>query len=556
MKTAAARTRLRLAVAGLLTAAAALSGTGLTNAAWVDDEYVHAAAVGTDGRCEADSGTVGTASARELGGTLQATDLDAVAALNGVTVSNDGAGTTTASPGAARIDDNTYAAQLDLSVLRTQLLTMSLPLALPLGSADAYSQWGQTLDSGNTTAASGLVTNGSGGISLADPQTQTDPPTMATLDLGQLVPDRLGGLSLDIGAVSSLAEYTRCGDLGNGWLGPLEEAVLDRDYYIAGLDLNAKSTELGTAVTGVDTLLDGVQPSLNQATGTLAGRIEDGLIRAAAGLLGTLRLGDVSAEVTMTPADLSPVYGLLTGTLSDNTGLLTVDLGTGTVRVDLAKASGTGVDALNGQDPNTELVLTPAFVTQVTSALQQVLSDWQARVISALTAAIRATSVTVKATVEVKVTDLLSVAEINLGLGPVSVGTLLDGGSTPVTTEVKLLGSDILGGVTSQVGALASGLAASLPGITGRALNDVLITGIVGSFNSSVSALLQPVAGPIAASLAQLDQLLSIMVNVQPDQPGHPDYASVNPPSITALRLAFIENLDTLDLSLATSFAG
>jgi hypothetical protein len=102
---------------------------------------------------------------------------------------------------------------------------------------------------------------------------------------------------------------------------------------------------------------------------------------------------------------------------------------------------------------------------------------------------------------------------------------------------------------------LESELASALPGITGGALKDELIDGVVADFESSVAALTSTVASSLAAALGELRSQLSIMVNVQPDQAGHPEPSSVSPFQVSAMRLSF-PALDALDLSVATSSVG
>ncbi|WP_309107121.1 choice-of-anchor G family protein [Arthrobacter sp.] len=549
-----------MTVAGILSAVAALSGAALTNAAWLDDEYVHARGVGTDGKCELNSGTISTASARQLSGTLLSYNLDNLASVQGVQVSNDGGGTSTANPGAIRIDDNTFMAPLDVDLLNNDLLQFSLPLGLPIGAADVHSQWSQTLNNGNTTAASGLVTNSGGAISLGQPQDPVNPPVMAALDLGALAPTALSSMTLEVGSASSIARATQCGDIGNSWLGPLEEPLLDRAYSISSLDLQATLLTLGTAVSGTTELLDGVQASLDAASEAMQVSISEDLALAAVPLLGNLTLGSVNTQVTMSRVDLTPLRALLHGTMTDDRGLLTVDFGAGTLRVDLAKTAG-GVNGLNGLDPNTEIVLNQAMMDELTAAFTQVLNDWQENIASALIDAIRATSVSADSAVHV-LSEGVSLAEIRLGLGPTSVGQLLNlhndvpgTPAVPVTTSVRLLGLDPLGLLSPTLQDLESGLASALPGIVGEALNEELVLGITGDVKTSVATLTGPVGASVSSALDELSSLLSIMVNVQPDKPGHPEPSSAGPFQISALHLSLF-GLDVLDLSVATSTVG
>lgn len=558
MRAAAGPRRRSLLVAGILAATVAVAGTTLTDAAWTDNEYVHSD-LGTVFRCDQNSGATTTAAARQFSGTLLDSNLDTVAALKGLSVTNDGAGTSTASANALRISQDTFMAPIDASVANTSLLQLSLPLGLPVGSTDAYSQWGQTKNSGNTTAASGLITNSGGALGLGQTQNPTNPPVMATLDLGAIAPTALAGMTLDIGAVSSLAELTYCGDLGNNWQGPLPQPVTNRSYRVSTLNVNADLPALDTATAGANTLLQGVTANLQAAQPQLAAAITQDLITATTPLpagLDPLAPTDIKTDVKLdlTQLDLTAANALLTSTLADSTGLISVDFGTGIAHINLTKAEG-GTDNLNGKAPNTRISLDHNVTAQLTAALDQVLATWRANITAAVQQAIRATPATVTATVTVRALGI-PVAQISLGLGPTPTGQLLDlhhgiaGTPVPsVTTTVKLL---VLNAPTGALNTLASTLAAALPAITGKALDNSLIAGVVGTLRTSLQQQTAPVGPALAQALTQLNDLLSITVNVQPDQPGYQGTPSTTPLSVTALHLA-LNPQQSLNLYLASS---
>ncbi|TLM86498.1 choice-of-anchor G family protein [Pseudarthrobacter sp. NamE2] len=559
MTAAAGQLRRGLLMGGIMAASLAVTGTTLTNAAWTDNEYVHAHNVGTDGRCEQDSGTTTTASARQLSGTLLNSNLDSVAALHGLSVTNDGAGTSTASANAIRINPDTFMAPLDASALNTDLLQLSLPLGLPVGSADVYSQWGQTLNNGNTTAASGLITDSGGALGLGQTQNPDNPPVMATLNLGAVIPTALAGITLDVGAASSIAELTYCGDLGNGWQGPLPDPLVERSYQASALNLNADMPTLDAAAAGADTLLRDVNSKLQAAQPGLSAAVAQDLIAASTPLLGgldSLTPADVETEVKLdlSQLDLTAAKVLLTSTMTDAQGLITVDFGSGVARINLAKAEG-GINSLNGKAPNTKIALDQDITNQLSTALTQVLDTWRAKVITAVQQAIRATPASVTATVTVRSLGI-PVGEIGLGLGPVTTGQLLDlhygvPGTpvAPVTTSLKLL---VLSPPITALDTLASGLAAALPFISGKALHNGLILGVVETLNTSLQEQTSPVGPALAKALEQVNALLSITVNVQPDQPGYPGTTKSTPLSVTALQIS-LDPITALDLSIATS---
>lgn len=562
MRAAPGQLRGSLLIAGVLAATAAVAGTSLTNAAWTDNEYVHSSRVGTDGRCEQDSGTVTTASARQIAGTLLNSNLDTVAALKGLGVTNDGTGTTTATANAIRIDQDTFMAPLDVSAVNTDLLQLSLPLGLPVGSADVYSQWGRTLNNGNATAASGLITNSGGALGLGQTQNPTDPPAMATLNLGAVVPASLAGMTVDLGAVSSIAQLIYCGDLGNGWQGPLPQPVANRSYRISSLHLNADMPTLDAAAAGADTLLQGVNQNLEAAQSELSAAVAQDLIAAADPLLAgldPLAPADVRTDVTLdlSQLDLTAAKALLTSTITDTSGLITVDFGAGIARIDLAKAVG-GIDGLNGRAPNTRIALSQDTVSRLSAAMTQVVDTWRANVISAVENAVRATPVSVAATVTARALGI-PVGEISLGLGPVTTGRLLDlhygiesQPAINASWSLKLLG---LSAPSATLNALASGLAAALPAITGEALHNGLIVGVLATLDTALADQAGPVGPALDNALEQVSAVLAITVNVQPDQPGYHGTPSSSPLSVTALHLA-LDPVQSLDLSLATSSVG
>ncbi|MEW1810220.1 choice-of-anchor G family protein [Pseudarthrobacter phenanthrenivorans] len=558
MRAATGPRRRSVLATGVLAATVAVAGTTLTDASWTDNEYAHSD-LGTVSRCDQNSSTTTTAVARQFSGTLLNADLDAVAALKGLSVTNDGAGTSTASANALRISQDTFMAPIDASAANTSLLQLSLPLGLPVGSTDAYSQWGQTRNNGNTTAASGLITNSGGALGLGQTQNPTNPPVMATLNLGAVAPSALAGMTLDIGAVSSLAELTYCGDLGNNWQGPLPHPVTNRSYRVSTLNLNADLPALDTAVAGANTLLQGVTSKLQAAQPGLAAAITQDLVTAATPLpagLDSLAPADIKTDVKLDLAqlDLTAANALLKSTLTDTTGLITVDFGTGIAHINLAKAQG-GTDNLNGKAPNTRIVLDQNVTGRLSTALNQVLDTWRANLTAAVQQAIRATPATVTATVTVRALGI-PVGEIGLNLGPTTTGQLLDlyhgvaGTPVPfVTTTLKLL---ILNAPTGALNTLTSALAAALPAITGKALDKSLITGVVGTLGTSLQQQTAPVGPVLTQALTQVNNLLSITVNVQPDQPGYQGTPDATPLSVTALQLA-LNPQQSLNLYLASS---
>ncbi len=115
---------------------------------------------------------------------------------------------------------------------------------------------------------------------------------------------------------------------------------MTRDYGIAGLDLRIDSPLVSSLTSSVDSTvrtLDGAVAQLAGPGGLLANAV-----RAEIGaelLGGTLRVGTVRGSVTLQGADLGTAIAPITREpLTD--GVVTVDLASGSVHVDLARLVG------------------------------------------------------------------------------------------------------------------------------------------------------------------------------------------------------------------------
>ncbi len=346
---------------------------------------------------------VANASGRFLSGTVAGTNLDTILAIAGVKAKNDG------SPSSVTERDTLNA---------TVLNAISLPLPgglhllednglLTLG---AVSQYARANSDGSSRGASGAVTN-SGAIDVGG---SSGAPANATLDLDGLLPggvtSALADVDVEIGALSAVATQAK-GKHGNQ-VG---------DYQIADLVVTLESPllagllgTLGTGITGgaADGLLGGLPAALN-VIALLGG--------AGSGVTG---LGGL---------DLDALLGGFDTTLGS--GPLTVDLTTGTIRVDL--------DALlnlNNLPPNTDIVplLANILTTQVPDLITAELED--------LTESI---------------TDAIDGVGITGGAIPIpGLDGLLDGALAPLLAQ-------LLGTVNTVTGLVDANGATSLLGGTG-----------------------------------------------------------------------------------------
>lgn len=172
---------------------------------------------------------------------------------------------------------------------------------------------------------------------------------IANIDLTNVLLDEA---SLSLGALSSLAEK-------NG-------AQLTSDYQIAEAEVVIDSPLVGEVVTEVEDLVGGLEGTLNGLLGqesVLSGVFD--IVNAIGGLIGTevnvsaeIPLDDIMAELVEEP-------------LSDENGLVSIDLTNGQIRVDLEKLH---ADGLNYLEPNTEL-LTAQQLGQITDTVTSLLTD-------------------------------------------------------------------------------------------------------------------------------------------------------------------------------------
>ncbi|MDJ1370968.1 choice-of-anchor G family protein [Gulosibacter molinativorax] len=470
-----------------------------------------------------------------LSGSLLGADLDAIAEVKGVEVLNDGSGSLADPTSAVPLGNDAYSDPLNVEALSALNVDLTRFLALPLDtSTGVVGQYGQATSSGLSAGASGLITE-SGGIAL---EPEGGYPNLATLQLSQLlgsvnpgVASALSGVadvSLEVGAVTGRAELDAC---NLAWSGQVADA-LTREYLATSLTTVIDSPTVGTLVSTVDGVVGDLETAVNALAGDtgLTTAIADGLSGLLGGLLGTLRLGDVSVELSAT-IDLDPVRALLTEQLTDSGGILTVDLAGGTIRVDTAALLAASYPdeysaGLNGLSPNTNILSDPVVVNTLTSTLASVLDEWLERVTGALTAAVDAITVNVAATIELRLL-LIPVAEISVSVSG-SLAQLLSGEPGFVTVNTKLLGAIELGLLNGLVSALTQGAGLAV----GTAVDAVLgltVDELIGDLVDVTTPVVEAVS--LVYSSLFLDGVVVVTVNAQND----PLAGSAEPPDLAAL---------------------
>lgn len=519
VRAAVGNPRRSLAVAAVA-AASMVAATTFTTAAWVDDEWAAGSVgVGSPGDCTTNTLFSSEASARQLSGTVLGANLNSIAGVEGLAVTNDGI---TAAPNPVTATAVTglpdaFISKLPVTALGGNPLTAALALGVPVGSLGTYTQWAQATESGHARAAAGLVTDESGAVQVGSGAAgPAAGPQAARLSLGSILPESLAGVTLDVGAVASSSTVEGC-RMVNGWPTPAPAAT--RDYGVAGLDLGADVS----AVASVYMPFDSTLAELNSLEGALNEAVKAGIAAA----LEPLGLATVSAGVDY---DVEAVRKLLVEPQTE--GAVTVNFGTGQVWIDMAKL-----------DTDLNLRGANSAVRIDAGAVRTAMETLRARMLTALQSTLG--GVALNGTAE---------ADIHLpGIG-LSRATYVISGSV-ANPAVKI--SEASGP------SLINSLDAVVQGVT-DAVSAVISTSaapVVSSGLAQVSQLLDDAVGDVHQVAAATQNLVSIHVNVQPDQP----WTGTRPPDVTArqgeykvsaIRIGLMDQPGLLRLSLGTSTAG
>ncbi|WP_066286549.1 choice-of-anchor G family protein [Arthrobacter sp. B6] len=549
----------------IVAAAAFLSLSSGTDAAWTDDEYVGTAAgVMIAGNCSTTPLFRTESAARQLSGLLGADELDSLAALQGLSVEN-ARGTVSVTPASAiQINPVTFSAPLEASALGSPLLSATLGLDAAAGEAGAYNQWGRATGSGQAAAAAGTVNDQSGAIdATGTADGSATMPRSASINLSSLVPASAADMTLDIGAVASSAEVDAC-LLVNGWPTPNPVPVENRTYGIAGADLKAgvPSVQSMAAATtsAIDDAVDDLA-ALDDPGGQVTTTINTGIRALVQGAAGSLTLGTVDTVITIGTLDLSGVQPLLTGTISD--GVVTIDLSNSSATVNLAALRG-GANGFNGLPPNTVIGIDQALLQEVSQRTTVLLAEWSSGMALALEQALEAATFTMQTQVvlraDVPLLGTVDVARLSIGYAT-TLGAFLDG-SAPQPT----ITTEVLSGALSGLDTLLTPILTALNNGTGTVVEGVLVpalqgtSGVIPTAVTGIEGAADGVTEELDAILDPLAGVLSLTINVQPDQPGAPVTSAAAGNSapgeykISALRIATLGN--AAEIYLATASAG
>jgi len=404
------------------------------------------------------------AQARYLSGSLLNQSLDDLAALQGERAVADGSSDQVV----------TESGDLDLSALGNVLqLKADSGVTIPLTIADAgvVSQYAQASPAGSSLGASGAVTDQ--GVIDLDPTASA--PNALTFDLSNL-------LGSDI--TSSVANATLTTGVNSASASLEAGGEPKGDYNIAGLRANLTSPVVANLSNGILASVTGTQGTVDGVLGN-DGSLATGLSTT----LGALGVADVAVNADV---DLAPV---VQNVIEENNilgadGPVQVNLSTGEITVDIAAVLAANGRDLNDLDPNEE-ILNTELVNFITADVDELVNGLLVEVQDAVTTALRATDLTVTATVGDAADPVLSLN--------------LDGTLNEIATGV------------------------SVPQIT-VADNDfdvALLSGPIGTAVSNVLALqlnteaLDADLAPLYPALdAVLSNLVSLQANVQEDVDG------------------------------------
>lgn len=550
-------------------------GVTATTAAWTDAEWVHGEVGTSDIACDTTSGFTATSSGRFLSGELLGTDLDDLAAAEGVRVTVDANGTAVVEPPDALNQGSTpptstYTNPLDLSVLDIAGVNLTgLEVGLPVGSAGALNQYAQASGLGDAAGAAGLVSD-SGGVLVSQYRQDDTLPDPATVSLTTLLPTVTGVVAdprLEVGAIAASSVLDGCAALRSQLWGIGPAVTAQRDYEIASLDLAVQSAlvqqivmRTNTAVANISTALGG----LLGPTGAIAAAVRTRLVLQLGGVAG-VTLGSTTGTVTLTGLNIAgAVAPLLSTPLSD--GVVTIDLSSGRIAVNLAGLLN-GPNGLNDLAPNTELLLNATFANDIADRVDTLLATRIGQITGAITTAVRAATLSINLQTPLNLSVLGAPVRIatpsvvlNAGLGAVMDQTATFAVALnllpDLPTAVQLVLNGVLGLLNSAVTALVTSLAAPVAAVVTTAVNP-LITGV----GTSLAAVRTNLVSALGTALAPLPDLLSLAVNVQPDQPGAPDATDYIAESdrataqykVTALRLALGQSLVVANFSTASA---
>ena len=346
---------------------------------------------------------------------------------------------------------------------------------------------------------------------------------LGQLGVTGLAPDVINAVELEAGAIASEAGKT----------GP----AITSDYLVADVKANIASPLVGKTTTDLGGVVTALGTTLNTALasdGPLLGAVSSVVDVIDLDLtLVKIKLGPTTVGVSGVDAAMQGVKNnLITKNASDPKGIASINLGKGTVSIDVAKAFDS-VKGLNEQGPNTE-VINAATLTAITTAIGAAVDDLTLTLTTEIKNAINSIGLTVKTTAAARVGGPVADGDVTIHG---TLGEFLGTAATKPVVDPKL---SILGIISAD--ALLSGLTgALLPALktgVGSVVNPVL-NGVGSSVSGKVTPLVDVLAPVIDGVLAQIVQ---VTVNDQPtmDSPVRPALLGAGSFTVSALTLTLL----------------
>ncbi|MFF5794275.1 choice-of-anchor G family protein, partial [Paeniglutamicibacter sp. NPDC012692] len=420
---------------------------------------------------------------------------------------------------------------------------------LSLGALGALNSFAAAPSVANAKAAAGVVSN-DGSIAV-DPDADGGSPNNATVDLTALLAQlNVAGLTdsvvdevaLELGAVASTAQKLN--------------ADVTSEYVVADAKAVVSSPLVGEVVTDLGGVVDGVGTTVNGLVGS--GGVIDTIVSGIPTI--DLNLGVVDVLVGNTTAtidnlDLGVIKtGLLQSTIDADNGVVSLNLATGLVTIDLERAVNPGaVNGLNGLPANTD-VIDAATLQQITAGLTDIVSKLVDQLTEAITDAVYAATLNVK--IDLSVDAVLGLVSADDGSITISgsIGDFLgiDGGAPDVDVDltVALLGIPLIN-LGPLTGFLTDALVEPILAGVGTAL-DSLISNLGDSITPITDQLLDDLSPVITGVLGEIVQLT---INDQPsvDTPPRAAVLGAGSFSVSALTLTLLPQAAAAKVSLATS---
>ena len=378
---------------------------------------------------------------------------------------------------------------------------------LELGEAGALNSYGYAPSADSAKASAGAVGE-DGALNLDDINNGaygnanvnlTQVLSQAGLDgvTDQIVDE----LSLELGAVASTAEAKGS-----------DEAT--SEYAVADGILTVSSPAVGDLSDSLNKVVDGTGGTLEDviAKEGLADKLGNAGINVKTGL-ADIELGGENTTVNVEAQDAlnSVVENVVNEKLEDKSGIVSIDLKNGDIKIDLAKVvKGENGEDLNSLDPNTQ-VLTSETIGKITDAVADALGSLSGKLNETLTDALN------DVRVEVSLPAKATAVGVPAADGKVNIDATLGQlagtgeGEPKVTTDLKLAGIEVGELLNSITGPLLEKLTAVTKPLIGPILDAT-----ADEVSGNVTEIVDPLLSDLDPVFEGLNQVVDLTVNEQP----------------------------------------